>query len=259
MEWSRRTFLKISAVSLLGLGIKPAFKAFAAGTQTLYLPNADALTATRWALIIDTKKCREAGDDCKDCIAACDRVHNIPNIPNPRQEIKWIWKEPYENVFATQEPEYVIEEELRSKPLILLCNHCDNPACVRVCPTKATWKRNDGIVMMDYHRCIGCRFCMAACPYGSRSFNWVDPVPYVKNPNIDYPTRTKGVVEKCDFCAERLDQGLRPACVEACKKGALIFGDVENSGSEVREILRTRFAIRRKPELGTLPQVYYLV
>jgi Fe-S-cluster-containing dehydrogenase component len=210
-------------------------------------------------MIIDSKKCHEAGKECTDCIAACNRVHNVPDIKNPDHEIKWIWKDTYEHVFSLQDPEYIIDEEFRDQPTLLLCNHCDNPPCVRVCPTKATWKRADGIVMMDYHRCIGCRFCMAACPYGSRSFNWMDPRPYIKETNLDYPTRTKGVVEKCDFCAERLAQGLSPACVEACKSKALIFGDAGDPESEVREILRTRFTIRRKPELGTRPQAYYLV
>ncbi|MCD6319198.1 MAG: 4Fe-4S dicluster domain-containing protein, partial [Candidatus Desulfofervidaceae bacterium] len=115
------------------------------------------------------------------------------------------------------------------------------------------------IVMMDMHRCIGCRFCMAACPYGSRSFNWQDPRPFIKKENPEYPTRTKGVVEKCDFCAERLDKGLLPACVEACKEKALIFGDLGDPNSEVSKVLRSHYTIRRKPGLGTGPQIYYIV
>jgi molybdopterin-containing oxidoreductase family iron-sulfur binding subunit len=143
----------------------------------------------------------------------------------------------------------------------VLCNHCQNPACVRVCPTKATYKRpEDGIVMMDMHRCIGCRFCMAACPYGSRSFNYGDPRRYLKTiPNPAYPTRTRGVVEKCTFCAERLAVGQPPACVEAAKDGALIFGDLADPNSAVRQILNSKFTIRRQPGLGTGPSVYYIV
>jgi len=128
-----------------------------------------------------------------------------------------------------------------------------------VCPTKATFKRSDGIVMMDFHRCIGCRFCMAGCPYGSRSFNWRDPRPFVQDVRKEFPTRMRGVVEKCSFCAERLAEGLPPACVEACKVKALVFGDLEDPNSEVREILQRHHSIRRKPELGTMPQIYYLV
>ena len=84
--------------------------------------------------------------------------------------------------------------------------------------------------MMDFHRCIGCRYCMAGCPYGSRSFNWKDPRPFIKKINLEFPTRTKGVVEKCNFCEERLVQGLLPACVEACKEKALVFGDLKATG-----------------------------
>jgi Fe-S-cluster-containing dehydrogenase component len=115
--------------------------------------------------------------------------------------------------------------------------------------------------MMDMHRCIGCRYCMAACPYGSRSFNWSDPRKFIpeKAINPNYPTRTKGVVEKCSFCNERIDIGLMPACVEACKEKALVFGDINDPGSNVRTLLRKRFAIRRKPSLGTEPHVYYMI
>jgi Fe-S-cluster-containing dehydrogenase component len=131
---------------------------------------------------------------------------------------------------------------------------------VRVCPTQATWKREkDGIVMMDWHRCIGCRYCMAACPYGSRSFNWRDPRPDIAEPNTGYPTRTKGVVEKCTFCDARLAKGKLPACVEACPQKAMTFGDLDDAGSNVRQLLKEQYAIRRKPELGTEPEIFYIV
>ena len=123
----------------------------------------------------------------------------------------------------------------------------------------ATWRREDGVVMMDFHRCIGCRYCMAACPYGSRSFNWKDPRPAIAEVNPDFPTRTKGVVEKCDFCEERLAKNLGPLCAEACAEKALVFGNLEQPDSEIRRALRSRFALQRKPELGTGPSVYYLI
>jgi molybdopterin-containing oxidoreductase family iron-sulfur binding subunit len=100
---------------------------------------------------------------------------------------------------------------------------------------------------------------MAACPYGARSFNWRDPRPFIKSENKEYPTRTKGVVEKCTFCTERLAVGKLPACVEAAPKGGMIFGDLADKNSEVRKIIETRYTIRRKPELGTAPSVYYLI
>jgi molybdopterin-containing oxidoreductase family iron-sulfur binding subunit len=100
---------------------------------------------------------------------------------------------------------------------------------------------------------------MAACPYGSRSFNWQDPRPRVAHLAPDYPTRSKGVVEKCTFCDERLTRGRQPACVEGCPNGGLVFGNISDSGSNVRKLLRERHSIRRKPELGTGPAVYYLI
>jgi molybdopterin-containing oxidoreductase family iron-sulfur binding subunit len=100
---------------------------------------------------------------------------------------------------------------------------------------------------------------MAACPYGSRSFNWTDPRPYIRNIDPNFPTRTKGVVEKCNFCVERLAKGLQPACVESCRYGALTFGDLDDSGSEIRKLLSEKYSIQRKPELGTKPRVYYIL
>jgi len=113
--------------------------------------------------------------------------------------------------------------------------------------------------MMDWHRCIGCRYCMAACPYGSRSFNWTDPRPNIARQDPDFPTRTKGVVEKCNFCDERLAKGKLPACVEACPQNAMYFGDLDAAGSEIRQLLESEYAIRRKPELGTKPEIFYIV
>jgi len=259
MGVDRRKFLKIAGVSVLGLSVKPAVDFLWQGKveASQFTQNPKALTAKRWAMVVDTRKCANK-KDCKDCIEACHRIHNVPDIPDPKREIKWIWKDSYKHTFPEQEYEYN-EEVLKDRPFVLLCNHCENPPCVRVCPTQATFQREDGIVMMDMHRCIGCRFCMAACPYGSRSFNWQDPRPFIKKENPEYPTRTKGVVEKCDFCAERLDKGLLPACVEACKEKALIFGDLGDPNSEVSKVLRSHYTIRRKPGLGTGPQIYYIV
>ena len=258
MDNSKRTFLKVAGISLLGICSKPAKNALAGNEEPKIFPNPEALTGKRWAMVVDMKKCKE---DCLDCIQACHQVHNVPDLGNPKDEVKWIWKEPYGKGFPGEESAYTeeyIDTTLKGSQFIMLCNHCDNPPCVRVCPTKATWKREDGIVMMDYHRCIGCRFCMAGCPYGSRSLNWRDPRPFIKETNKEFPTRERGVVEKCNFCSERLAKGLMPACVEACKEKALVFGDLEDPNSEVRELLRAHHTIRRKPQLGTMPQIYYI-
>ncbi|MEJ5376932.1 MAG: 4Fe-4S dicluster domain-containing protein [bacterium] len=256
MERSRRSFLKIAGISVLGVGAKPLSQALAAAQGSKTGPDPRALPGKRWAMVVDLKK--PCPDNCRDCFEACHKTHNVPSMPNPKDEVKWIWNESFPHAFPGQEHDF-LDEALKKHPVIVLCNHCDNPPCVRVCPTKATFKREDGIVMMDYHRCIGCRFCMAGCPFGARSLNWRDPRPFIKELNKEFPTRTRGVVEKCNFCEERLAKGQKPACVEACKEKVLFFGDLEDAGSEIRRLLKVRTAIRRKPQLGTMPQVYYLV
>ena len=254
MSVDRRDFIKVTGLTALGIVCEPG--KFALAEKVAGQP----LKAGRWAMVIDLSKClKEEG--CNECQKACHYIHNVPEITGDKKaehEVKWIWKQTYEDSFPEQEHKY-ISEEIKEKEVVLLCNHCDNPPCVRVCPTKATWKRGDGLVMMDQHRCVGCRFCIAACPYGSRSFNWVDPRPFIKNINKKYPTRTKGVVEKCNFCSERLAKGEIPACVEACKEKALVFGDINQNDSEVRHLLETNYSVRRKPSLGTNPEVYYII
>jgi molybdopterin-containing oxidoreductase family iron-sulfur binding subunit len=250
----RRDFLKVLGGSVLALDA--ASSGSAGSGPGKMSPGPKARKAKRWAMVVDMAKCR---DDCpKVCISACHSAHNVPYIPNADDEVKWLFEKPYENAFPDT-PREIVSEEFRRQEFLLLCNHCDDPPCVRACPTQATFKRQDGIVMMDYHRCIGCRFCIAACPYGARSFNFRDPRPFITNLNPDFPTRSKGVVEKCSFCQERLAVGLLPACVEACKARVLIFGDLRDPDSEVYKVLMKRNHIRRKPALGTYPSVFYLV
>ena len=275
MQGNRRNFLTIftKAVGMcaLGLGLKPSSYALSAsgGYQA---PAAEfkkgkaALTAGQWALVIDTRKFKSAAD-LEPIIEACHQTHNVPDLldqdhpeyqpVNFRHRINWIWEEEFKHAFPGQDNKF-INDRIKHLPFPVLCNHCEDPPCVRACPTKATFKREDGIVLMDFHRCIGCRFCMAACPYGSRSFNFRDPRPFIKHKNPQFPTRMKGVVEKCNFCAERLAVGKVPACVEV-SKGAIIFGDLEDPQSDVVNVLKSNYSIRRKPGLGTGPAVYYIV
>ncbi|MBI4864999.1 MAG: 4Fe-4S dicluster domain-containing protein [Candidatus Riflebacteria bacterium] len=257
MNTTRRCFLK-NAAGLTLLGVTGGSRLLAAALErSSYEASPKQLQGKRWAMLVDMRKCTAEGD-CKLCLEACHGVHNVPEMGSPKEEIKWIWKEPCEHVF----PEMVspsMTEALRKRPTIVLCNHCDNPSCVRVCPTQATWKRPDGIVMMDMHRCIGCRYCIVACPYGSRSFNFRDPRPHIKKINESYPTRMRGVVEKCNFCEERLADGLLPACVEACKAKALQFGDLADRSSQVFSLVSATYQLRRRTNLGTEPQVYYLL
>jgi Fe-S-cluster-containing dehydrogenase component len=257
MELTRRGLIKVGGLILLGFSVKPALDLFSKADLAETAPSPGTPGTKRWAMAVDLRKCW-AEEKCTDCIEACHRVHNVPSFPDPKEEIKWIWTAPFEKAFPEQDHE-LMEEGMAEKPAVLLCNHCESPPCVRYCPTRATWQREDGIVMMDYHRCIGCRYCMAGCPYGARSFNWRDPRPFIKNANLEFPTRTRGVVEKCNFCEERLAQGLLPACVEACKEQALIFGNLKDPESEIRRALLKRNLLQRQPELGTKPKVYYIL
>jgi len=254
MSIERRDFLKLAGLGAIGLAAKPAVDLFA---NVKPLPEESPLSGKRWAMVVDLRKCQEE-KNCTKCIDACHKTHNVPDLGNPKDEIKWIWKESFHGAFHDLEHQH-LEEHIKHGPAIVLCNHCDEPACVRVCPTGATWKREDGIVMMDWHRCIGCRYCIVGCPYGARSFNWKDPREAIKTIDPDFPTRMRGVVEKCTFCEERLSRGDMPACVEVCPVKALTFGDLDDADSEVRKLLHKHFTIRRKPALGTQPQIYYIV
>lgn len=251
----RRDFLKLAAV--VGIGGTLAFEGIdKLGAETIEAKRANhTLQPKHWGMVIDIGKFQNA-EDFQRVADACHQYHNVPVIDNPNHEVKWIWQEDFEHTFAELESRY-LSEEIKTMNYPVLCNHCENPPCVRVCPTKATFKRPDGIVAMDYHRCVGCRFCMAACPFGARSFNFYDPRPFIDRVNPEIPTRTKGVVEKCDFCVERLDKGLNPLCVEA-SHGGIIFGDLDDPDSEVRQVLKENFFIRRKVELGTGPNVFYI-
>jgi len=252
--------MKLAAVSALGLGAgKIAFMGDAPACAS-GIPTAATfekpLTAKHWGMVIDTTKFNE--ELVAKCAKACHTLHNVPTIDS-KKDIKWFWGGTFEEAFPTEKPQF-LPEDVEHRVFPLLCNHCETPMCVRVCPTQATFQRADGIVMMDMHRCIGCRYCMAGCPFGARSFNFQDPRPFIKDEdfNPNYPTRTRGVVEKCTFCTELLSEGKLPACVQA-SGGALIFGDLGDEKSEIREVLREKFAIRRKPDAGTSPSVYYII
>lgn len=260
MSINRRQFLRRAGMlTALGLGGGIAFTGFRkkeVAVASEYALDQKSDLATRWAMVVDMSKFKTE-DDYKRVQAACHSIHNVPDFGNTKDEIKWIWKDDYHHTFGGGQNKY-LDEHLIHAPFMVLCNHCENPPCVKACPTQATFQRSDGIVAMDFHRCIGCRFCMGACPFGARSFNFKDPRPFIKEVSAEYPTRTIGVVEKCNFCYERLAKGLQPACVEK-SNGGLIFGDLDDPNSEVRKLVSTRITIRRKPELGTQPCVYYLV
>jgi molybdopterin-containing oxidoreductase family iron-sulfur binding subunit len=272
MDIKRRQFLKIAGLSTIaGLGAPAGLNMLLKGQSSPVLHAASgggveashdaAPTGVRLGMVINQRVFDAYEGLAQKCIDVCHTVHNVPKFPEKKDEIKWIFQVPYEKAF-TAKSHYHRSEKLHESKFLVLCNHCDNPPCVRACPTKATFKRKDGIVAMDYHRCIGCRFCMAACPYGMRSFNWRDPRPFINKEtyNKEFPTRMRGVVEKCNFCVERLAKGMQPACVDAARgTGGMVFGDLNDPHSEIRRVLKENFTIQRKPSLGTKPSVFYIV
>ena len=278
MDENRRSFLKKAGCAALGVGC--GLPLLGSGCNALRGAAAEELFPDQLAMIIDVDLCNE--DVRRVCRNSCNSEHNVPFIPDPKnpehidpkEGIEWIWPENYANVFPDQ-VQAQAKKALQENPLpvLVLCNHCTSPSCVKVCPTQATWKRKgDGIVMMDMHRCIGCRYCIAACPYGARSFNWRDPrrrdketgkLLYFTNdelPSETFPARSKGVVEKCNFCAERIRLGKDPKCVVEAEKvqpGALTFGRLH--APKIQEKLSDKRTICRRVSLGTGPNVFYVV
>jgi Fe-S-cluster-containing dehydrogenase component len=242
---NRRDFIKIAAVGAASL-------ASAEMIQRVQATEPAPAGGRKWAMVIDQSKCT----GCGYCTLAC-RAHN-----DISPDISW-------NV-VTRTGMVGGKDIYVARP----CMQCAHAPCVDVCPVRASTYRPDGIVVMDYDRCIGCRYCEVACPYGARSFDWKEfdgpnpAVPEWGEPEI--PRRPRGVVEKCSFCYQRIDRGLAlgqvpgidpdatPACVVACPVGARQFGDLNDSESNVSQTLRERVSYRLRDDLGTSPHVYYL-
>ncbi|MDD9943565.1 MAG: 4Fe-4S dicluster domain-containing protein [Myxococcales bacterium] len=196
------------------------------------------------------------------CVHACVQENNQNREP-AMQYIKVIELDRGTMNLERGDPYYEGEVPRPGKVYLpMQCNQCDNPPCTKVCPVEATWKEPDGIVVIDYDWCIGCRYCMAACPYEARRFNFASPsVPAADiNPNQGYLSnrmRKKGVVEKCHFCLHRTRKGHYPACLEACPTGARKFGNLHDPSSEVAQIIKNKRVFVLKEELNTVPRVYY--
>lgn len=221
-----------------------------------------AQEGVKYAMVIDVGACI----GCRECMYACKKENNIPDTISPP------WIEVFEmrsELGVTGHPSL---QELREGAttsytdapregrwyLPAQCFHCGNPPCVKVCPVGATYKDKDGIVLMDYDRCIGCRFCVVACPYSARRFNWwkSEISPERRNPLV--PVRSIGVVEKCTFCIHRVRRGELPRCVEVCPVQARRFGNLNDTDSEVSKTLASVRSFRLLEELNTEPRVWYI-
>jgi Fe-S-cluster-containing dehydrogenase component len=221
----------------------------------------------KWAMAIDLDKCT----GCGDCMAACKLENNVaivqPDEANRGRVMFWM------DMVTTYEGDY---PNIRVRRVPKPCFHCDNPPCTKVCPVHATYLNEEGLVGQIYHRCIGCRYCMAACPYTAKVFNWYAPVwaeEFKPSHNPDVSLRMAGVVEKCSFCSHRLmkvkeeadleERGLRdgefvPACAESCPADAITFGDLDDRQSRVYQQAHSPRARREMENLGTEPKVFYL-
>ena len=234
---SRRDVLK-GAAAAVALAPGVTLLSIAAAARPADQP---ASAARRWGMLIDTTRCAA---DCTACVAACRTENGLRDHGRPATDPQWIRK-----------------VDLRDKAtgaahsLPVMCQHCANPPCVDVCPTGASFKRADGIVLVDRHVCIGCRYCMMACPYKARSFVHEE----VENQRPHVP-RGIGTVEGCTLCVARVDAGNQPACVESCRgngKGAMLFGDLADPASEIALRVKAYATTRLRPDLALDTAVRY--
>ena len=197
----------------------------------------------RYGMVIDLKRCI----GCYSCLVACKAEHNVPN------EI---------NLTAVLEKEVGKYPTLTRLFIPVLCNHCEKPICVEVCPTRATYVREDGIVIIDSNLCIGCKACIEACPYDMRSrvyesrILFSDKKTSFENPVFKRPL--PGTAIKCDFCVHRIEKGVKPACVEVCLTGARAFGDLSDSDSDIHKLIARNYSFQLLTEKGTQPCTYYI-
>ena len=235
---SRRSFLGVSAAALAGIVLAPGVRLIelAAGRA----PGEPVTSQVRWGMLIDTNQC-DSG--CTDCVRACNTENGLSG-GTLETDSQWIRKIEVKN-----------SRTGKAHSLPMLCQHCAEPPCVDVCPTGASFRRADGIVLVDKHICIGCRYCVLACPYGARSF--VHETLTGQKPDVP---RGKGTIEACTMCVQRVDHDLRPACVEACATAgheAIIFGDLNNPESEIAKRVAAYASRQVRADLGLNTGVRY--
>ncbi|MDF1715461.1 MAG: 4Fe-4S dicluster domain-containing protein [Antarcticimicrobium sp.] len=234
---SRRDFLR-SGAALATMTLAPGVTLMAFGGSEA---EAAADSGKRWGLLIDASRCAPG---CSDCVSACKTENGWSGHGDPERDVQWIRK-------------VTLKEKAtgREVNLPMMCQHCESPPCVDVCPTGASFKRDDGIVLVDKHICIGCRYCMMACPFKARSFVH-EPVTNQK----PHAPRGVGTVESCTLCVHRVDAGGIPACVEACTAaghGAMVFGDLRDPESEISRRLAEFPSAALRPDLDLNPGVRY--
>lgn len=236
----RRTFLKLGGILGAGAVIAPGTQAILS-TATASSGDTDSV---RWAMGVYVDRC---GEDCKDdCERACREENNVPFYDEPRWDAYWLRVAEFKPHGPFGKTKYVP----------LMCMQCDDPPCVHVCVTKASFIRDDGIVHIDEHLCIGCRYCVIACPYRARS------MVFKKTPddqwyNRELPKMMIGVATKCTFCVHLVDDGEDPACVQKCPNNALVFGNLNDPESDVARMLQDENTQVLRPQLEVGPNVYY--
>jgi molybdopterin-containing oxidoreductase family iron-sulfur binding subunit len=238
MTITRREMLAAGAAALTGAMVAPGLRLVEFATAKS--PEEAVTAMRRWGLLIDVAKC----NNCDACVTACHEENGVVGHNRPATDAQWIRKVKLKDT----ETGYV-------QTLPLMCQHCEHPPCVDVCPTGASFKRADGIVLVDKHICIGCRYCMMACPYKARSFVHEDTTD-----QKTHAPRGKGTVESCTLCVHRVDEGRIPACVEACTRDggkAMVFGDLKDANSELRKRLAAVSSAQLRPDLNLNTGVRY--
>ena len=232
IDTQRRNFLKTS-VGAAAVLIAPGFMLF----DIAHGKPQGANNKVRWGMLIDAEQCKPG---CNDCVTACNKENGLSG-GTAATDSQWIRKIELKDISTGRE-----------LSLPMMCQHCEHPPCVDVCPTNASFKRADGIVLVDKHRCIGCRYCMMACPYKARSF--VHEPLHDQNPDVP---RGKGTVESCTLCVHRIDQGGKPACAEACPNNVILFGDLNDPASEIAKKVRSVASVQIRADLHLNPGVRY--
>ncbi len=238
----RREFVKKGGALVVGTACAGNLPLLAASTSG---ESGDS-SKCKWGMVIDLNKCLP---DCNACVEACRHENNVALHEDKRFDVHRIRKVKIKKKHSADTTE---------KSVLLLCNHCDNAPCVQACPVKATYRRDDGIVIVDHHRCVGCRYCMLSCPYNARFFNFKENHEWA---NQDQPKRSHGVTESCDLCAHLLDSGKKPACVTACEKvnaKAISVGNLNDPDSNVSRLISQNQVKGIREDLGTKPKVYYI-